>query len=80
MVTHKMLEILAGVARMPERYRHDRKAQLVSDYKLHLSCSYAMEAFEALVGEKQPSELSEHGRACFQSVQSMAKRDLAAVS
>ncbi len=80
MVTHKMLEILASVARMPQEYRRLRKTELIKDYQIPLSqCSYANEAFEALIGDKQPSELSEQGRACFLTVNRMAARDLQAV-
>lgn len=76
MVTHKMLEILATVARMPERYRHVRKAKLISDYEPHLiKCSYAWEAFQVLVGDIDQNSISDEGLACYRSVQQMAVRD-----
>jgi hypothetical protein len=74
-VTHKTMEILVSVARMPLSYRLLRRDVLISDYASHLECSYAKEAFLAMVTAKtdQPA-ISANGEACLREVQRLAGR------
>lgn len=69
MVTHRMLETLALVARMPAGYRRLRSQVLKAKYEAQLSeCSYALDAFKVLLEEKQEAELGHESRACYLSV------------
>ncbi len=81
MVTHKMLEILVGVARMPASYRRKRKERLKEDYEWYLKSSpTALEAFYLLIEERAETEVGAEGLACYRSVSEMARRDIAALA
>lgn len=68
-VTHKMLEILGLVARMPIGYRRIRKKELKVDYVKHLQeCNHALEAFYLLIEERKESEVSEKAILCYRGV------------
>ncbi len=68
MVTHRMLEILGLVARMPTSYRRIRKQELKKDYESHLSsCPHALDAFHLLIEEKDCSNASDEAIACYYS-------------
>jgi hypothetical protein len=68
MVTHRMLEILGLVARMPTSYRRIRKQELKNDYESHLSsCPHALDAFYLLIEEKDRSNVSDEAIACYYS-------------
>jgi len=78
MVTHKMLEILVGVARMPIPYIKLRHDVLKNDYERHLTDPTAMEAFHVMIGDKTIDEISDSGRACYESCTGMADTDIKA--
>jgi hypothetical protein len=74
MVTHKMLEILGMVARMPINYRRIRKAELKSDYEVHLKpCSHALDAFHLMIEEKTPEQVGPESITCYDFVMSVKK-------
>jgi hypothetical protein len=69
MVTHKMLEILGMVAKMPINYRRIRKAELKNDYVVHLTpCSHALDAFYLLIEEKDRDQVGPEAIACYEFV------------
>jgi hypothetical protein len=75
MVTHKMLEILGLVARMPSSYRRIRKQELKHDFEAHLaSCPQALDAFHLLIEEKKPANVSDEAIACYFSALGSVKK------
>ena len=72
MITHKQLEILVSVARLPGGYRRIRKDEIVSDYTSYL-CDTARSVLLDLLGEPATDERAIR---IVKTIRAMAKRDL----
>jgi len=66
-VTHRQLEILNLVSKLPWQYIAVRRKILIADYAHLLQARQAWEAFEAMIGLAEIDSLSEKGRACLRS-------------
>lgn len=75
MLTHQMLEILVGVARMPKSYTKIRKDVLIENYKPYLTIEYGFEALCVIIGEKQPEEVSKKAQCCARDIIKIAEQD-----